>query len=713
MGGLRIVGGPEMIPDRPHPLWAATAGVLASLPENVRLTSKAVNVCCAGNVDSSFLLRMWTSEAVPLSVWSEGEWRSFLARSTYQDGATHVIVGTRAWILDVLLLIGESIRNKSINIQKTQWVAVSTEQADGAFRRALENNLPEMTRFLLLQENRPKTKRNPGKSTNSSVLSKANEPSSFSSISQMSSNSSKPNEPSSVSSMSSNPSKPNEPSSFSPISPISSKTSKPSSTTSIPTKESPKTPTMSQVVIHLAEYPGDGGPAILRWAGSWDDGRGVRLQDPPLQFKPPEHFHGRNMTLTTVHKPRVFEVEAPDGALRTTLQEVDGYVAEVVRILQKRLNFSAVLTTTNTFGSLQENGSWNGMMSYLWEAEADLSPLDFSPSWDRAQAVDFSEWFSTDDVIVISKAPQPLVKPFLVFEVFTAWVWFAVVASAVTSGLLLWGVDCLVKRAVAPKMIAKETASVSVGEMVASALKLFVLQGNQKWGSTLPGRALASCLFLVAISVVALYQGYIIAFLAVPRKAAPINSAFDLMARLPQVKPVVRKNTVYYHFVVNFETFSPIAANLEFHQDTFLNTWDFFQLIHKGKYALIDTYSSGVGRAASFETQGKECRFYVSKNVLKGDLDLMAHRQNSIFRERVDRALTQLRSFGIIEKVKNAFYSTSCERETGKRDPMALGLTQVQGAFYLLLAGIGISICGILTEFVVAFGNRGWNASKK
>ncbi|ROT82580.1 hypothetical protein C7M84_024254 [Penaeus vannamei] len=511
---------------------------------------------------------------------------------------------------------------------------------------------------------------------------------------------------------------------------------------------------MSQVVIHLAEYPGDGGPAILRWAGSWDDGRGVRLQDPPLQFKPPEHFHGRNMTLTTVFDSRciyirefricggmespVQRLEAPDGALRTTLEEVDGYVAEVVRILQKRLNFSAVLTTTNTFGSLQENGSWNGMMSYLWKAstslltvlflestryflpllpispfipfsfsplslppisplpqflpsslspyfspslsppflplpypysplsqspnfssppsphfslspppnfsplnspisllslppfsplpfsppllptplflspslsphsshppisplspppfplfspslslpllpspplllspllfsplpltplpplsqEADLSPLDFSPSWDRAQAVDFSEWFSTDDVIVISKAPQPLVKPFLVFEV-----WFAVVASAVTSGLLLWGVDCLVKRAVAPNMTAEEsyskTASVSVGEMVASALKLFVLQGNQKWGSTLPGRALASCLFLVAISVVALYQGYIIAFLAVPRKAAPINSAFDLMARLPQVKPVVRKNTVYHHFVVNFENFSP------------------------------------------------------------------------------------------------------------------------------------------------------------
>ncbi|XP_042882663.1 glutamate receptor-like [Penaeus japonicus] len=596
---------------------------------------------------------MWISKDVPFSVWSEKEWRFFLSRSTYQNGATHVLVGNKTWLLSVLPLIGESIKNKSVNIQKTQWLIVSTEQADEAFRRDLEENLPEMTKLLLLQESRPKNRRR------------------------------KP-----------------------AISPTSSESSNSSTSSESSNFSEASLRANLQVAIHLAEYPGDGGAAVLQWVGSWDGAKGLNLKDSLLQAKPPRHFHGRNLTLTTVHKPRVFEVRGPNNTLRTTLEEVDGYVAEVLRILQERFNFSTVLTTTNTFGSLQENGSWNGMMSALWKAEADLSPLDFSPSWARAQAVDFSEWFSTDAVIVISKAPQSLVKPFLVFEIFTLWVWFTIVVAAVITGAILWGIECFMQRALTPKTISEKSnpdmVKISLGEMVTSTLKLFLMQGSQRWGFSLTGRILASCFFLVAISVVALYQGYIIAFLTVPRKAAPINSAFDLMDRLPQVKPVVRKNTVYYHFVVNFETFAPIAANLEFQQDTFLNTWDFFQLIHRGRYALIDTYSSGVGRAASFETQGEECRFYISKNVLKADLDLMAHRQNSIFRESVDRALRQLRSFGIIERVKDAYYSTSCERETGKRDPIALGLMQVQGAFYVLMAGIIISFCGFIAEHVAA-----------
>ena len=51
-----------------------------------------------------------------------------------------------------------------------------------------------------------------------------------------------------------------------------------------------------------------------------------------------------------------------------------------------------------------------------------------------------------------------------------------------------------------------------------------------------------------------------------------------------------------------------------------------------------DTYSSGVGRAANFEAQGKKCRFYISKQLMKTDLDLMIHPQNSVYRHHIDQA---------------------------------------------------------------------------
>lgn len=73
---------------------------------------------------------------------------------------------------------------------------------------------------------------------------------------------------------------------------------------------------------------------------------------------------------------------------------------------------------------------------------------------------------------------------------------------------------------------------------------------RRHWSRLWSGRVLSSFLFLVALSVGALYQGSIIAFLAVPRNTQPIDSAAHLMQRLDSVVPIVRKNTVYYNFIV-------------------------------------------------------------------------------------------------------------------------------------------------------------------
>ncbi|KAK7071103.1 hypothetical protein SK128_013978, partial [Halocaridina rubra] len=49
------------------------------------------------------------------------------------------------------------------------------------------------------------------------------------------------------------------------------------------------------------------------------------------------------------------------------------------------------------------------------------------------------------------------------------------------------------------------------------------------------------------------------------------------------------------------------------------------------------TYSSAAGRAAVFESRAKECRFHISQSVLKQDLDMMAHAQNSIYKTAIDK----------------------------------------------------------------------------
>ncbi|XP_063839992.1 glutamate receptor 2-like isoform X3 [Scylla paramamosain] len=460
--------------------------------------------------------------------------------------------------------------------------------------------------------------------------------------------------------------------------------------------------TSGKVTIELlmAVYSSDGS-ASFREQGYWTPAQELVLNG-PLQASPAPYFGGRVLTLTTLHKPGVFE---PHSSGR--IDAAGGYIAQLLRDLQHHLNFTSLVTTTNDWGT-KINGTWNGMVGFLTRREADLAPLDFSPSWTRLPVVDFSEVFSTDGIIIISQAPRPLMPPFLLLQVFSIGVWASVVAVGLLAGSAMWGLGCIYHYYTRLGSKGIYTTSShhhpSYWRTLAVVLKLFLIQSSNErhWSRLWSGRILSSFFFLVALSVVALYQGSIIAFLAVPRNTQPIDSAADLMERLDSVAPIVRKNTVYYNFIVNFESYRPIADNFKFYQDSFLNTWNFFRHVEAGEYALIDTYSSGVGRAANFEARGKKCRFYTSRNLMKTDLDLMIHPQNSVYKHHIDQALRQLRSFGLIDKIKSNYFSSPCNQETGQRDPLSLSLTQMQSAFYVLAAGSTLSFLCFTVELAAA-----------
>ena len=83
-------------------------------------------------------------------------------------------------------------------------------------------------------------------------------------------------------------------------------------------------------------------------------------------------------------------------------------------------------------------------------------------------------------------------------------------------------------------------------------------------------RAFVSCMFLVSIIVYSLYKGFIIFFLAVPRRyvgtivldllqifyvfflcrrTIPIDTPQQLMARLDEVTPIARINIIAYYVI--------------------------------------------------------------------------------------------------------------------------------------------------------------------
>lgn len=48
--------------------------------------------------------------------------------------------------------------------------------------------------------------------------------------------------------------------------------------------------------------------------------------------------------------------------------------------------------------------------------------MDFTPIWQRSLVIDFGLIYSTDDVVIITKAPGTYIKPLLLLQIFTPFV---------------------------------------------------------------------------------------------------------------------------------------------------------------------------------------------------------------------------------------------------------------------------------------------------
>ena len=58
--------------------------------------------------------------------------------------------------------------------------------------------------------------------------------------------------------------------------------------------------------------------------------------------------------------------------------------------VKTQLNFSFNMSeyTNGTFGTKRENGSWSGQIGALLRGEIDMSVMDLTVNWDRAQVID-------------------------------------------------------------------------------------------------------------------------------------------------------------------------------------------------------------------------------------------------------------------------------------------------------------------------------------
>ncbi|XP_064080706.1 uncharacterized protein LOC135197607 [Macrobrachium nipponense] len=212
---------------------------------------------------------------------------------------------------------------------------------------------------------------------------------------------------------------------------------------------------------------------------------------------------------------------------------------------------------------------------------------------------------------------------------------------------------------------------------------------------------------LMAVVIVSLYSGSITAYLAIPFRSVPINSIEDIIRS--KTRPALRSKTLVYEtLTAEGGALYGDRQRVGVFSDAEMSTWEFFQTVADGTFAVVDVYSSAVGRANKYEARGARCQFYLGRDAVQTDLDAFAYVKNSPIIWQIDLTIQWLQNFGLIQYIKQKYYKVPCEAEITSDGPKPLSITQAQGALYVLAFGLLLALAVFVAEMllgrIITFG---------
>ncbi|XP_042890205.1 glutamate receptor ionotropic, kainate 5-like [Penaeus japonicus] len=403
------------------------------------------------------------------------------------------------------------------------------------------------------------------------------------------------------------------------------------------------------------------------------------------------------LPLPRYQKPRVMEFKDEQG--RWT--DLRGYSVAILKELQQVLNFTISLREFEFWGTPDAKGRWDGVIGALFEKEIDFSPMDFTPTKESREVIDFTEWVGEDPVVIVSAAPQPEIRPFLLLEIYQPSVYLSLIVTLFFCALIIWALTrantILLAGVYMPSKVQKFT------KVLLSASKTIVAQCLKDTPNELSVRIFLIMVWFMSLVVDTVYQGHITAFIAMPRYTPAIDN-HEKLAKNNSVIPVTEKFSTTQTLIMESEreSFKALASRLELYDASFLDTEEFYYGISVGKWAFVDSYSSTYGRALNFENRISRCKFYVSRDSVIGGLDAWPFPRNSPVHSQISRSLKWLRYYGILENIRSRYYLSTCDRSKGGDGVKKMDITMMQSSFYV--AGIGWSVAAtvFLLEGIVS-----------
>ncbi|XP_071531492.1 glutamate receptor ionotropic, delta-1-like [Panulirus ornatus] len=392
----------------------------------------------------------------------------------------------------------------------------------------------------------------------------------------------------------------------------------------------------------------------------------------------------------------------------TSVTPKDSVDTRLLTTFTRTLNFTYEIyeDPEKAFGREKE-GKFDGMIGQLQREEADFCTIS-APSTKRMKVVQYLWAYPADLMTVISLKPSLLPKHLSLIRPFERELWFAVVVSVVAWGVILW-------------LLQRAWRWVSRGRGV--RLSTAFMYG---WGALLEqphydpsistsGRMLVGWWLVFSLIITTAYRSSMVAHMTVQGMSQPLETFNDLVKQDGWswgTEPWLLSGVLSDYFSKhNHPVIQEIYKKMEV-----LVAEEALKKVLKGGYSLIDfeNYIAIIIAAHYTDVYGNT-PFFVSK---KGFAVISSYgwsfRKGAPFYLRFSQLMHRLEDAGIVNhwiqdtldrRVRQIRKATDLKPQANQRIVsqednirVVLGLQHLQGAFYLLLLGSGVSIIVLIGE---------------
>jgi len=262
------------------------------------------------------------------------------------------------------------------------------------------------------------------------------------------------------------------------------------------------------------------------------------------------------MNNTAVTSYRVVVVQHPPFVMYDNKTEKwEGFCIDLLNAICETVPFEYEIREVEDreYGSLKENGSWNGMMKELIDKRADIALSSLWVMAEREKVVDFTVPFY--DLVGLSIMMQKTKTSTSLFKFLTVLennVWFCILAAYFFTSFLMWLFDRWSPYSYQNNRDKykddDEKREFNLRECFWFCMTSLTPQGGGEAPKNLSGRLVAATWWLFGFIIIASYTANLAAFLTVSRLEIPIENLDDLSKQYKIQYAPIRNSPAYSYF---------------------------------------------------------------------------------------------------------------------------------------------------------------------